>query len=238
MFNPLGTASDLLGGGRRRQPGEIDTSKPENPAVALECNTLLTSLNAVCTAAAALQSPLGLIGGKQPHLNMVLPGLGINYTCQEATGGLPESIRLQMNVAYRAKPGAHGSHQMCADARKALGVPPAPCSVANNPEHITTEPAERYPEDSLVKASALAHLTAAQAMVTATFSGNSGMRGVFPTMDTTYTCTEITDTAAEKESLKLGLTVLYTAKPGAGVQHIMCEKARTALGTTGKCGGT
>jgi len=219
-----------------REPGEIDTSKPENPVVAAECSALLTSLHAICAAAGALQSPLSLLGGKDPNLNMVMPGLGINYICQEATGGLPESIKLQMNAAYRAKPGAKGSHPMCADARKALGVPPAPCSVVNNPGQITTDPAERYPEDALTKANTLAHLTAAQAMIAATFS--QSMRGVFPTLDTTYTCSEITDTAAEKENLKMGLTVVYTAKPGAGIQHIMCDKARAALGVTGKCGGT
>jgi hypothetical protein len=229
-------AGDILGGGRRRQPGEIDTTKPENTVVALQCTTLLTTLQTVCAAAGALTAPLGVLVGKTPTINTVLPGLGVNYLCQEAAGGLPESIRLQMNVAYRAKPGASGSHPLCSEARTVLGVTAGPCSVANNPGQITTDPTQKYPEDSLVKAQCLADLAAAKAMILATLS--TSMRGAIPTLDTTYSCTEITDPATEKESLKMGLTVVYTAKPGAGVQHIMCDKARAALGVTGKCGGT
>jgi len=180
-----------------------------------------------------LQAGLGLIGGTTATLNSVLPGLGISYLCREATGGAPEHIGLQMNVAYRAKPGAQGSHPLCADARKALGVHAAPCGVANHPGQITADPAERYPEDALVKADVIAHLKTIQLMVAVPLATT-----IFSPLETTYTCTEITDTAAEKESLKLGLTVTYDAKPGAGVQHIMCDQARKALGVTGKCGGT
>lgn len=221
------------------QPGAQDTSKPENLNVAQRCAALLLALKGI-TVLHAVTQPLtsglaaltGAVGASTTApLNNALPGIQVKYICTDAREGGAETIALQYNVVYAAKPGAQGSHPLCADARKALRVPAAPCGVANHPNQITTDPSQRYPEDALVKAHCLTSLATIQNIV-----ADLAMLVVMELMETTYSCAEITNTATEKESLKHGLTVHYTCKPGGPTPHQGCEAARKALGVTGTCG--